>query len=803
MMTNLPSTTPTPQAPWAPLLPFYRDPKDALGLPEKAARLNREMNEAAGLAQSLTDLATAHTRQIVETYTASGRRLAEGFARIWAPKPGAPDDETPQAGSAPTAEQFADYLADFTQRSVLFLDVMREVGNTSVDQVRHGSAPVLVYDYKMILDGRTFDRAVNYALVHILPPEGIEVDANLRPYMLIDPRAGHGAGIGGFKSDSQVGVALSHGHPVYFVIFFQQPEPGQTLADVTAAEGRFVREVATRHPNAPKPVIVGNCQGGWATMLLAATNPHVTGPVVLNGAPMSYWAGVRGKNPLRYLGGMGGGALPALLAADFGCGKFDGAHLVMNFEKMNPGNTWWRKYYNVFANIDTEAERFIGFERWWSGYYFMNEQEIRWIVENLFIGNKLQHGDAQLGGRGPVDLKRVKSPIIVFASEGDDITPPQQALNWIAEVYGDEREIRARGQRIIYMVHNDIGHLGIFVSAKVAMKEHDRIVNTLDMIEALAPGLYEMRIDKKIGEGINAQFVMAVEERRIADLRALSDGNNDTTPFALVSRLSGMGVDAYEMTARPLVKAMVTPAMADAMTQMHPLRLRRRVLSDMNPLMRPVPVLAEQVRAARKPLAPGNPFMMTEALFADAIEQSLNFWSDTRAAQQELMFYAIFANPFIAAMAGPRGSHAPVSDPNAGFGETLRELPQVESALAAINRGGFAEAVIRMLVLMARSRGEVRESRLRRSNEVLHSTTPFDKMSETALTEMIHQQTLIVDFEPDAGIAALPGLLSAEGDKERAIGLVEDIAGDPLEMSEPTARMLQRLSTTLGLAKAA
>ena len=54
--------------------------------------------------------------------------------------------------------------------------------------------------------------------------------------MIIDPRAGHGPGIGGFKDDSQVGVALREGHPVYFVIFFREPEPGQTLLDVCDAE---------------------------------------------------------------------------------------------------------------------------------------------------------------------------------------------------------------------------------------------------------------------------------------------------------------------------------------------------------------------------------------------------------------------------------------------------------------------------------------------------------------------------------------------------------------------------------------
>src|SRR6185369_16187541 len=114
-------------------------------------------------------------------------------------------------------------------------------------------------------------------LVRIVPPRGVEVDDKLRPYIIIDPRAGHGPGIGGFKEDSEVGVALQAGHPVYFVIFYPDPEPGQTLADVTDAEAEFVRIVAERHPQSSKPVLVGNCQGGWAVMMLAAARPDIAG----------------------------------------------------------------------------------------------------------------------------------------------------------------------------------------------------------------------------------------------------------------------------------------------------------------------------------------------------------------------------------------------------------------------------------------------------------------------------------------------------------------------------------------------
>ena len=122
-----------------------------------------------------------------------------------------------------------DYALDAAQRTVLFWDTLRQRGNKFVEHTRAGKPPLLHFDFETVLDGRTFERPVNYALVRIVPPAGIEVDAKRRPYVVIDPRAGHGPGIGGFKDDSQVGVALRDGHPVYFVIFYPEPEPGQTM----------------------------------------------------------------------------------------------------------------------------------------------------------------------------------------------------------------------------------------------------------------------------------------------------------------------------------------------------------------------------------------------------------------------------------------------------------------------------------------------------------------------------------------------------------------------------------------------
>ena len=468
-----------------------------------------------------------------------------------------------------------EYSTDFVQRSVLFWDTMRERGNNSVEHERAGKPPVLHFDYEIVQDARKFERPVNYALIRIVPPAGVIVDPKRRPYIIIDPRAGHGPGIGGFKSDSEVGVALKAGHPVYFVIFFPEPEKGQTLTDVCDAEARFVHKVRELHPDSPKPVIEGNCQGGWAAMMIASSNPDETGPIVINGAPMSYWGGAwsegEGNNPMRYAGGMLGGTWMASLAADLGNGLFDGAYLVQNMENLNPANTFWDKYYHVFANADTEPPRFLEFERWWGGFYLMNRGEIEWIVQDLFVGNKLWTGEGRAKD-GAFDLRDIKSPIILFASMGDNITPPQQAFNWVADVYGSTDEIKSRGQTIVGLLHKEIGHLGIFVSGKIAKKEHTQIVSVLKSIEGLPPGLYGMNINEAKGGDSKIRYEVEFVELRLEEIMGRLNRMKrvDEKPFEAVEALSDFNQRAYELFAQPFVQSLSNDVSANLGRQLHP-----------------------------------------------------------------------------------------------------------------------------------------------------------------------------------------------------------------------------------------
>ncbi len=725
-------------------------------------------------ARLLKDLAQKHSEAIAAVH---GEALHDRLHKVEALLPSlfAPD----------ATQALNEYVQDAWQRWILFLDILRKRGNSYVTREKEGFKPVLAFDYEMILDGRHRERPVNYAIVRIDPPAGYPPRRdNGRPFVIIDPRAGHGSGIGGFKAESEVGVALKDGHPVYFVIFFPNPEQGQTLADVCAAEVAFLEEVQRRHPLAPPPLVIGNCQGGWASMILAATHPDLTGPVVIAGAPLSYWSGEVGKNPLRYLGGLAGGAVPALLASDLGGGKFDGAGLVLNFETLNPGKTWWRKYYDVYAGEESQGGDFLEFERWWSGFYFMNEAEIRWIVENLFIGNKLTRGQAVLDDGTPVDLKRIKQPVIVFASHGDNITPPQQALNWIPDLYDSVDEIRAHGRVIIYTLHDSIGHLGIFVSAKVASKQHKQITSVVKTIEALAPGLYELLI-----RGQDGTYEVSFEARSIDDILKLDDGREEEVEFAAVARVSEWATKTYELTMRPAIRSFVSPEMADAIIKAHPIRQRRYAFSDQNPLMASVGDLARDVRLNRRPASSENPFLRLERLQADAIEQGWNLFRDVRDTMMELAFHSIYASPWMKVIAGGAPQREAVHD--------LTKLPEVRAAVARTGEGGFAEAVIRMLILLARARGSVRRERLERSNRILHTRAPFDTMSEIDRTRLINEQNLIVQFAADAAISSLPRLLQDDVDRLRAVNLVFDIAGPADEMDAHTIAMFKRLQSVL------
>lgn len=673
------------------------------------------------------------------------------------------------------------YWVDAAQRSLLFLDTLRQRGNRTLEHYNAGKPPVLVFDHETVLDGAAFERPCNYLLLRITPPRESPTDPSKRPFVVFDPRAGHGPGISGSKESSQVGVALRAGHPVYFVSFRPEPEPGQTLRDVARAEKRFLEQVSELHPGAPRPAIVGNCQAGWAIMMLAAYAPELVSMVGVAGAPLSYWAGVEGRNPMRYFGGLTGGTWLSALAADLGGGTFDGAHLVSNFESLDPANALVSKPYRLYADVDTEADRFLDFERWWSGYFLLSREEIVELTSELFVGNKLTRGRIVADNGAPIDLRDIRAPIVVIASEGDNITPPPQALNWILDLYADVAEIRANEQTIVYTVHPDVGHLGIFVSGRVAAREHEGLVHSLDLIDTLPPGLFEMVVDEvveNVGDGLDAPaYTLHFEARTLDDIRAYDDGRADEEPFRAVARFSEINEGLYSSLFAPWVRMFANPAVSEWTRMMNPQRLRYTMFSDANPMMAGVRAGAGLARRHRSPVEPAHPLRRLEAGLVESLEASIRQWTEQRDVAIERVFKAIWTHPVVQALAGEKATHADSRKPPASQRRVLEQIRdlRLEAIAAREHEGGFTDAVLRVVYAAIKAGRRVDAQAFSAAREIWNKHERFADLDRDRFIRKAREAALMVAFDEETALAALPRLLPTDADRAEALHIIRRI----------------------------
>jgi hypothetical protein len=700
-----------------------------------------------------------------------------------------------------------DYLVDAAQRSALFFDVMRERGNQYKEHLAEKAPHVLEFEVELIVDGRTLERPVNYALVRIVPPKDVVVDLTRRPFVVVDPRAGHGPGIGGFKADSEIGVALKAGHPCYFVGFLPDPMPGQTIEDIARAEAIFLEKVIALHPNADgKPCVIGNCQAGWAVMMLAACRPELFGPVIIAGSPLSYWAGVHGKNPMRYTGGLLGGSWLTALTSDLGLGKFDGACLVQNFENLNPSNTLWSKQYNLYSNIDTEASRYLGFERWWGGHVNLNAEEIQFIVDELFVGNNLAAGRIKTSDGSTIDLRNIRSPIVVLCSKGDNITPPQQALGWILDLYENVDEIRSHGQTIVYTIHETVGHLGIFVSGGVARKEHDELSSNIDLIDVLPPGLYEATFEAKTEdvaspELISGSWVMRCEPRTLDDIRAL--GCNDAADerrFATAARVSETNLALYRTFAQPFVRAMTSTPVADMLRRMHPSRLQYEVLSDSNPFAAPLRAIAQTAREHRRPADASNPFVAMQEAVSKQIVTALDAYRDIRDSFGEQLFLATYGSPLLQTMFGIDSADTRPAR-KAGKSPLHRELLQkrITELKSQITAGGLREALVRSMLYVGMVRGGADERGFAAIRRLRLAQDGMPRLTLAQFKILVREQYFMLLLDADATLAAIPNLLPRDDDTRRkAFGILQQVLTARGELPAEGRERLDRVAQLFG-----
>ncbi|VVN27229.1 DUF3141 domain-containing protein [Pseudomonas fluorescens] len=744
-----------------------------MGHDDNIAMRDERLSSATGLFEHLNHLQRLNTRNVLD---AVQKRQAKTFA-----------PSSLGQLRQPTAADWQDYFTDLGQRSVLFWDTLRQRGDNTLAHERAGYPLLLKFDHETLVAGADLSRPVNYSLLQVFGGSGKPIDDNKPPVIIIDPRGGHGSGIGGFKQDSVIGESLRAGHPTYFIAFSHSPSPGQTLADITAAQARFIEVVSARHPASSKPVVIGNCQAGWALMGLAASRPELPGLIIVNGAPLSYWAGVNGRNPMRYTGGLLGGGWMARLGSDLGNDRFDGTWLVSNFESLDPAHSWWGKYYHLFSEVDSEAERFLDFERWWGSPTLLNSEEIEMIVDDLFIGNRLSGG---LGRKSSgLDLKRIKVPVVVFCSYGDNITPPQQALDWITDVYPSDFALQSAGRTIVYLRHASIGHLGIFVSGEVARREHRELLGAVDTINALPAGLYEMLIED-LPENSATPYAVRFEPRRIADIHGDEPPRrDDDREFALVERASALNNSLYDGFIRPWLRQWINEPGAELIRRSHPFHQQQVMWSSLNPALWWLAASASQVTKGRQPVNPDNPLLAWQALFSNQIQDALDSYRDLRDATQELCFYGIYG------VLNRLTGNAPGRNLQAHAEQHDKLL--IERLQDALPLGGLMEALIRILFLLGRHSNEPGQQSVEKLIRQLQVPLPDHSAGPIDLRETLSLQKLLVATYPQESVQSLLLMLPETEERQQVLAAVANLLPELLTASGAENPFWRELHTLL------
>jgi hypothetical protein len=220
------------------------------------------------------------------------------------------------------------------------------------------------------------------------------------------------------------------------------------------------------------------------------------------------------------------------------------------------------------------------------------------------------------------------------------------------------------------------------------------------------------------------------------------------------------------------------------------LRFQRWAFSDVNPWLAWLKPAAEAVRTQRKPASKDNVVLKTEKAASKAISASLEYCRAVRDAASEMMFFQTYGNVFSLYLADKSASEAK-AEPML----EARALPFVAEALAAIDQGGYPEALARVAAMLAKS-GEplplatlVLKQELMADYADLLPSTPPDEWRRIR-----GEQEIIVRYEPEQALATLPKLLADPVDRQRLVTLVRKLLADErIRRAKPSTQQLSMI----------
>jgi len=278
------------------------------------------------------------------------------------------------------------------------------------------------------------------------------------PTLIDAPHAGHTAMIADYhKGQSLVETLLANG--IGHVALTDWKTATDDMKDLEI--DNYLADIVVAIDDLGERVnLVGLCQGGWLSAMIAARFPDKINSLVLAGSPIDTDAG---NGSIKRMVHESPASFYEELVA-LGGGLMRGKYMLQGWKNMHPEQHYIQDQIDLYEHIDDPA--YLAKEETFNSWY-ENPIDLpgRWylqVITQLFKENRLAKGEFIGLGR-KLNLRNITCPAYLLAGANDDITTPEQVLD-AAKYLGTPKD------RIVQKTVPG-GHIGLFMGART-LKEH-------------------------------------------------------------------------------------------------------------------------------------------------------------------------------------------------------------------------------------------------------------------------------------------------------------------------------------------
>jgi poly(3-hydroxyalkanoate) synthetase len=278
------------------------------------------------------------------------------------------------------------------------------------------------------------------------------------PTLVDAPHAGHTAMIADYhKGQSLVETLLANG--VCHVALTDWKSATDDMKDLEI-DNYLAEMVVAIDDLGGRVNLVGLCQGGWVSAMVAARFPDKVNKLVLAGAPIDTDAG---NGPIKCMVHK----FPASFYEELvtmGGGLMKGAYMLQGWKNMHPEQHYIQDHVDLYEHMDDPKylKKEETFESWYENPIDLPGRWYLQVINQIFKENLLAKGKFVALGR-TLNLHDITCPVYLLAGADDDITTTEQVLD-AAKYLGTTKSLIVK--RVV-----PGGHIGLFMGARTLKED--------------------------------------------------------------------------------------------------------------------------------------------------------------------------------------------------------------------------------------------------------------------------------------------------------------------------------------------